>query len=256
MALDPLAERGFAARADLYERSRPGWPDAGLRQVMTGLGLGPPSTVVDLGAGTGKLARQLVPLVRRVVAVEPSAGMRAELARAAPGAEAIEGAAEAIPLADGSVDAVLVAEAFHWFSTKAAVAEIARVVGSGGGVALMWNVHDWGDEPWLREVGPLLAERGAAGVRPENRYASGLWRRAFDGSPFGPLEELQVRHEMRVDLEGLVAHISTWSFVGALGDADRTALLDDVRDALQRLLPDPGDVVIPYRTDMYWARRA
>jgi SAM-dependent methyltransferase len=211
--------------------------------------------VVDLGAGTGKLTRELRPRVGRVIAVEPSAAMREVLRSAVPEVEALDGSAEELRLGDASVDAVFVGDAFHWFSTPAAVAEMARVVRPGGGLALMWNAHAWGDEPWLREMGELIGPRSAPGVRPENRYQSGLWRQALDGAPFGELHTVRVRHELRTDLPGLLLHISTWSFVGALDDRDRDDLLRELEGVLQRALPDPDHVTIPYRTDAYWARR-
>lgn len=255
MALDPLAERGFGRRARDYERGRPGWPAEALETVLGELDLGSAATVVDLGAGTGKLTRELRQRVGRVIAVEPSDSMRDVLRSAVPGVEPLDGAAEALPLADASVDAVFVGDAFHWFATRAAVAEIARVVRAGGGLVLMWNSHAWGDESWLREMGELIGPRSAPGVRPENRHQSGLWREALDGAPFGELHTVRVRHELHTDLAGFLLHISTWSFVSALDDDDRDDLLRELRGVLQRALPDPDHVTIPYRTDAYWARR-
>src|SRR3954453_19493255 len=111
MPLDPLAERAFGTRADEYERNRPGWPAEAVERALSELGLARDSTVVDLAAGTGKLTRELVPRAGRVVAVEPSADMRRELAAVVPGVEAMEGTADSMPLADGSVDGVVVGEA-------------------------------------------------------------------------------------------------------------------------------------------------
>jgi SAM-dependent methyltransferase len=193
--------------------------------------------------------------VAHVIAVEPSADMRRELAARVPEAEAVEGAAESLPLGHASVDAVLVGEAFHWFASAAAVAEIARVVRPGGGLALLWNTHDFGSDPWVAAMGRLLTERRAPGVTAINRKHTGLWRDAFDGSPFEPLEHLETRHEQRTDVDGLVAHISTWSFVGALDDGPRAELQRDLAEVLRREHPSPDDVAIPYRTDVYWTRR-
>ena len=104
----------FGRTAREYELGRPGWPDELLDQVVAELGLGPAADVLDLGAGTGKLTRELVPRFARVVAVEPDDAMRAVLEEVVPGAEALAGRGESIPLADASVDAVFSAEAFHW----------------------------------------------------------------------------------------------------------------------------------------------
>ncbi|HKP89619.1 MAG TPA: class I SAM-dependent methyltransferase [Thermoleophilaceae bacterium] len=256
MPIDPLAERAFGARADDYERHRPGWPAEAVEQALAGVGAGPESTVVDLAAGTGKLTRALVPRVARVIAVEPSADMRVQLEARVPEAEVAAGTADALPLGDESVDAVVVGEAFHWFCTPEAVAEIARVVRPGGGLAMLWNAHDFGSEPWVRAMGELLDSRRAPGVTPINRKQTGLWKRVFDDSQFEPLSPpFRMRQEQRTDVDGLVAHISTWSFVGALDEEPRAALQRDLADLLRREHPSPADVAIPYRTDVYWTRR-
>ena len=256
MPLDPLAERAFGVRADDYERHRSGWPDEAVERALAGVGADPDAIVVDLAAGTGKLTRELVPRVRRVIAVEPSDDMRAVLAAQVPEAEALAGTADAMPLDDASVDAVLVAEAFHWFCTAEAVAEIARVIRPGGGLALLWNAHDFGGDPWVRSMGELINSRRAPGVTPINRKQTGLWKQVFESAPFEPLERFELRHEQRTDVDGLVAHIATWSFVGALDDGPRAELVRDLAELLRREHPSPDDVAIPYRTDVYWTRRA
>src|SRR5919202_1077240 len=132
MPMDPLAERAFGTRADDYERHRAGWPAEAVERALAGAGAAAESTVVDLAAGTGKLTRELVPRVARVIAVEPSGEMRRELAARVPEAEVLDGAADRMPLGDASADAVLVGEAFHWFARAEAVVEIGRVVPPGG----------------------------------------------------------------------------------------------------------------------------
>src|SRR5437667_11734923 len=103
MAVDPRAEQAFGSEAEAYERHLPGWPGEAVARALGCLGRGPASEVVDLAAGTGKLTRELIQLVRRVIAVEPSADMRRTLAAAVPAAETLDGTAEAIPLPDASV---------------------------------------------------------------------------------------------------------------------------------------------------------
>ena len=112
---------------DDYERGRPGWP----REAVELAGLPSSATVLDLGAGTGKLTRELVAAFDRVVAVEPADPMRARLAEISPEAEALAGTAQEIPLSDRSVDAIFAAEAFHWFHDDRALAEIERVLRPG-----------------------------------------------------------------------------------------------------------------------------
>jgi ubiquinone/menaquinone biosynthesis C-methylase UbiE len=255
MSVDPHAERGFGSGADAYDRHRPGWPPEAVERAFAELGLGPESTVVDLAAGTGKLTRELVPRAGRTIAVEPSADMLRRLREVVPGAEAVEGTADAMPLGDAAVDGVLVAEAFHWFATPAAAAEMARVLRPGGGVALLWNLHDFGHEPWLERAGGVIGRMLAPAFESIDRHRPDRWQDAFDGSRFGPFEQFEVRHEQRTDVAGLVAHVSTWSHVRVLDDPARAELARELEDVLSREHPSPDDVVIPYRTQVHWAPR-
>jgi SAM-dependent methyltransferase len=154
--------RSFETVAADYERYRPDYPEEALRWAGERLGLGAGARVLDLGAGTGKLTRGLVALGFEAVAVEPGAPMLDQLRRAVPEAEAYEGPAEAIPLADESVDAAFAGQAFHWFDRECAVPELHRVIRAGGGLALLWN---WWDErdPLQAELGRLI---GYAGHEP------------------------------------------------------------------------------------------
>lgn len=220
-----------------YERGRPGWP----AEAVDAAGLLPSATVLELGAGTGKLTRQLVSKFDRVVAVEPEQAMRRLLAANCPEAETLEGAAEAIPLANVSVDGVFAAEAFHRFEGEAAVGEIARVLRPGGVLALMWNLPAGPWEPSIAAVEQFLVERGCpsradVGYDPLDlntvRYESGEWQRPFEGSPFGELEETSLSHVQTVNRDALVAFLASMGWIGDLPDDERTALLDGVRSRL------------------------
>lgn len=151
VTVDPRAATGFAGAADAYERGRPSYPTLAIANLAHDLGLSPASTALDLGAGTGKLTRLLLAHAGRIVAVEPSHAMLAVLREQLPGVDARAGSAEAIPLANDSVDAVLVGEAFHWFRAEHACREITRVLLPGGGLALLWNRSRWSETelPWL-----------------------------------------------------------------------------------------------------------
>jgi SAM-dependent methyltransferase len=254
MAIDPRAEQAFGSQADAYERHRPGWPPKAVSRALRCLGFGADAEVVDLAAGTGKLTRELIPLVRRVIAVEPSADMRRALAAAVPRAEVLEGTAEAMPLPDASVDAVFAAEAFHWFATREAVAEIARAVRPGGGIGLLWNIHELGGERWHTEIFTALGEVGAPAPGQLGRHQLERWGEAFEGAPFDSFEEFTVAHEQHTDVPGLVEHVLTWSHLRVLPEARREELRRALLSALEREHPG-SDVAIPYRTQVYCARR-
>src|SRR5262245_41632242 len=116
----------FGPAAELYDRTRPGYAPEALRWALAPLGPGEHG-IVDVGAGTGILTRQLLGLAHRVHAIEPDEGMRARLASTTPAAAVAAGSAEAIPLPDAAADAVLAGQAYHWFDRARAHPEIARV---------------------------------------------------------------------------------------------------------------------------------
>ena len=154
--------------------------------------------MLDLAAGTGKLTRQLVSRVARVIAVEPLDGMRAVLERVVPEAEAISGTADAIPLADDAVDAVFVGEAFHWFATAATLAELARVLRPGGTLAILFNQADGDFEPPLPEAFWEAYRAAAIEKPPEQTVRTGLWQAPFPG-PFEPFVESSFPNPIELD---------------------------------------------------------
>jgi SAM-dependent methyltransferase len=236
-----------------YERGRPGWP----RAVLDVPGLASAGAVVELGAGTGKLTRLLVEVFDDVVAIEPDAGMRRVLVATCPGVRVLDGSAEAIPLPEGSADAVFVAEAFHNFDAAAAVAEIARVLRPGGMVVLLWNVPAGPTEPSIAPVEALLAEVGPTreevGHDPfdlhTDRFASGAWKQPFGASPFDELREERLANAQTVDRDGLVAFFASMGWLADRPDAERLPLLDRVRTLL-----DADEYRRPWETRLFWTR--
>lgn len=210
-----------------YDRGRYGWPPA----LLDGLG---GAVALDLAAGTGKLTALLVERYERVVAAEPLPGMREILERNVPRAEVMAATAEAIPLGDGSVDGVFVAEAFHWFDYAAAAREIARVLRPGGRLLVCFN--DWlaPFDPPIGGAAEAAIEARAAKLPPPGgpKVQSGQWKRAFDDAPFTPLEERTVQHEWTTDREGVAAYYVSTSSMGALPEDERTALRDELAGLL------------------------
>ena len=254
MAVHRVA-RAFDTTADAYERGRPYYPQEAVDALAAALGIGPGTTVVDLGAGTGKLTRLLVPTGARVVAVEPLAGMRAELGRTVPGVdpnavavEVVDGTAHAMPLPDASADAVVAAQAFHWFADEDALAEIHRVIRPGGGLGLVWNVRDV-SVPWVARLTEILEPYAPADVP---RHRGDDWRRVFETTDrFTTLEECHFPHAQVVDPESICDRVGSISFVAALPEPDRTAVLDEVAALVAGQSPP---VTIPYDTRVYWCQ--
>ncbi len=233
----------FGAAADVYERGRPPYPPEAVDWLLPKGA----SRVLDLGAGTGKLTRQLRDRGLDVIAVEPSAGMREQLAHAVPGATVHAGSAEEIPLADGSVDAVLAAQAWHWVDRSRAVPEVARVLVPGGRLGLVWNIRDE-REDWVAELGRILHDPG--GHRSQDR--------GIIGPPFGPVERRDVEWKHRLSPDELIDLAASRSYVITMPDGQRAAVLARVR-CLASTHPGlawPDDLVLPYVTECYRASLA
>jgi len=243
----------FGNSAREYELGRPRWPQELIDRVVRELELGPDATVLDLGAGTGKLTRDLVPRARIVYAVEPDDAMRAVLEEVVPEAEALAGSAQAIPLPDESVDAVFTAEAFHWYASEETVGEIVRVLRPRGGLVIFWNV-DFGDPepPMGDEVDRVLdvafAKGGAPGI---GKVLSGLWREPIAKAPLEPLQEAEVERTLTRTRDQWLANMLSVSSIAALSDADR----EDLAARLRELVPDV-EYRWSIRTVAYWTRRA
>lgn len=246
MRIDPVAAAGFAAGAEVYERARPSYPDAAVEWLAERVGLRRGRTVVDVGAGTGKLTRLLVPTGARVIAVEPVLEMLAKLVEAVPGIETVRGTAEDLPLQTESADAVTVAQALHWFDHERALPELRRVLRSNGALALVWNMRDTND-PLQAELEALLApEREAANVP-----RAGLWRGPVEQSPFfGPLEVERFPFAQQFTVDDLCDRVSSTSFVAAKEPVQRERLLELVR-GLVRGVAEP--FAFRYVTEVYVA---
>jgi len=250
--IPPEAAAGFSAGAGDYDRGRPSYPADAVERLCRELGIGPGTRVLDLAAGTGKLTQMLVPTGAEVVAVEPVAEMRARLRTNVPDAHVLDGTAERLPLPDGSVDAVTVAQAFHWFAAEAALAEIARVLGPGGGLGLIWNERDV-DVPWVAELSRLIRWD----QRHEHRvpYTTEVdWAAHLDAldTPFGPVEVYATTYLQPVDPDTLVARVLSTSYIASEPVAERDRVADAVRDLVAPL----GETFeLPYRTVAYWCRK-
>jgi SAM-dependent methyltransferase len=228
--VDPVAVAGFGSAAEVYERARPSYPADAIDWLLERADVGAGDTIVDLGAGTGKLTRLLVPSGARIVAVEPIPEMRAHI----DVGEAVDGTAEAIPLTDGSAALVTAAQAFHWFDHDHALPEIHRVLRPDGALGLVWNMRDL-DDPLQRSVEELLQP-----IRRElPAQAVGAWREPLQRSAlFGPAVVGRFTYEQQFTADDLCDRVASTSFVAAMSAVDREELLVRVR-ALAAGLEEP-----------------
>ena len=231
---DEWARRGssFGAVAAEYAEHRPDYPADAVRWCVAPVGGDLAGLrVLDLGAGTGKLTVLLADLGADVTAVEPDEAMLAELRRQLPSAHALSGSAEAIPLPDGAVDAVLCGQSLHWFNLRTAVPEIARVLKAGGVLGALWNSDD-DRVPWV--AGLRDVARGAAAPTLSTRRAEAAqWGPdQFDQGLFAPVERAEFANSKRRTAETLIALMSTHSQLLVMPPDERERLLGRVRSYL------------------------
>jgi len=247
------AAAGYAASAQTYVRGRPDYPPEAADWLREVVELAPGKSVLDLGAGTGKF----IPLLResgaRVLALEPVAAMRAELVRRHTDVEALSGTAESIPLPDAAVDAVVCAQAFHWFATRDALTEIRRVLIPGGVLGLIWNTRDT-DVSWVAELGRItdVFEEGTP------HYQSGEWRRTFPAEGFTALGGRSARNMHDGSPEQVIVERTlSVSFIAALSPEQRQEVERSVRALIEATaaLAGKAEVAFPYVTRIFAYRK-
>ena len=207
--------RSFGSVADAYDRGRPSFP----REAAAWLVGREAASVLELGAGTGKLTQQLVALGHDVHATEPDAAMLDVLTRDLPGTRASRASAEELPVPDRSVDVVVAAQSFHWFDLDRALPEIARVLRPGGHLSLVWNVRDE-RIPWVRRLGHLIGSQEQLGPETtEPLVVSGL---------FGFVEDATFPHWQEINRDSIQDLVLSRSNVATLDEHGRAAKLAEV----------------------------
>jgi SAM-dependent methyltransferase len=240
------AVAGFSAGASTYVAGRPDYPLEIEGWLTEELGLGKGKKALDLAAGTGKFSPRLMATGAAVIAVEPIRAMLDQLVRQFPEIDARSGSAQHIPLDDSSVDAVVCAQAFHWFATGEAVQEIRRVLKPGGAFGLVWNVRD-DSVPWVAELGRIM--KPFEGDAP--RFSSQKWRNVFPAEGFAPLRERQFSHSHTGPPEKVIIdRILSVSFMAALPAAKQEVVKERLKEVIATYpeLAGKAQVTFPYKT--------
>ncbi|MBN2993150.1 class I SAM-dependent methyltransferase [Pseudomonas cedrina subsp. fulgida] len=247
------AQQGFSTQAGTYAQGRPDYPRQLTGWLTETLRIDARSTVIDLGAGTGKFTRLLSTLAPTLIAVEPVAAMGAQLTKLLPDVRLVNGTAEAIPLPAASADAVLCAQAFHWFSTQAALAEIHRVLKPQGRLGLVWNVRDESVD-WVAAITEIITPY--EGDTP--RFHTGRWREAFTGQYFSELQSTCFPYShVGSPQEVIMDRFLSVSFIAALAEGPKARVTEQLQALIDThpALKGRDTVAFPYQTQAYVCQR-
>lgn len=234
----------FDGAAELYERARPSYPDAAIDWLLPA----DARVVLDLGAGTGKLTRAIVDRRLECFAVDPSARMLEQLRMAVPRAHAIQGTGESIPLHDAAVDAVVVAQAWHWMDPVPATREVARVLRPAGTLGLVWNMRDERVD-WVARLGEIIHDGPSSELMDDPPRL---------GSPFGPTEQTVIDWVHELSRREVFDLIASRSHFITRTEPEQRVIVDNVTRLLDTL-PDMAGrdlLPLPYRTFCFRARLA
>ncbi len=237
---DPRRERSlsFGSEAAAYERGRPSYPPEAVDWLLAPTDSFRAGEVLDLGAGTGKLTTRLVERGLSVTAVDPIAEMLDMLRGALPDTPALLGSAEQIPLPDNAVDAVLVAQAWHWFDPERATAEIIRVLRPGGRLGVLWNTRDE-RSGWVRDFGRIV------GLEHDRDSATVDLPTAFTD-----VATHQIQWTNYITRDALIDYVASRSYCITSPAEVRTRTLENVRELLDThpALVNSTGLAMPYIT--------
>lgn len=219
------ATTGYTSGTSAYLRGRPTYPEPVKNWLRETLLLGQDKTVLDVGAGTGKFIPLLQSTNAAIHALEPVEAMRAEIETNFPQVKTMAGSAENIPLPDASLDAIICAQAFHWFATPATLNEFSRILKPGGKLGLIWNVRDE-TKGWVASLTDIMTPY----EEDVPRYHTGQWRKMFPTPGFSALQETQFPHQHTGAPEDvIIARVLSVSFIAALPKDERAKITQKIR---------------------------
>jgi len=241
MSIDqPEPARSFGGVAAAYDRGRPTYP----REAAAWLTSAQPLTVLELGAGTGKLTEQLVALGHEVHATDPDPQMLALLEKKLPDVRVSQAPAEDIPSGDASYDVVVCGQAFHWFDVDRALPEIARVLKPRGRLSLVWNQRDE-RIPWVKRLGAIIGTQDQLRHPAEKLTGSQL---------FGDVDEASFKFWQVIDRNSIRDLVRSRSNVAVLGEAEQEAKMAEVLSFYDDFGRGMDGMQLPYAASCFRAQ--
>ncbi|CAF5039087.1 unnamed protein product [Rotaria sp. Silwood1] len=250
--MNSVAAVGFQDAAEIYEQARPSYPHEVIEFLKS---LCPtPTTIIDLGAGTGKLTRLLLTLdAQEIIAIEPVASMREKLKLIPLISRIIDGTAEHIPLEDNTIDMILCAQSFHWFANEQALTELHRVLRPNGLLVLIWNAFDYPKYKWSQEILELMDSYQPTDVP---QYKSMQWKSAFENQNlFSCLQYKQFVNRQRMNREILINRFLSVSFIAALPSKEKEQFIMKMNQIIDRAedIREQKEFDGSYYVDVYWS---
>lgn len=224
----------FSSHAASYAAFRPHYP-AALGEAIA-RHAARHDVVLECGCGNGQLSRILADYFGHVVATDASAQQLSH-AQAHPHISYHIATAEALPLADASADAIVVAQAAHWFNLPAFYEEARRIAKPGAIIALV----AYPEAEIEGEVGALLHQFNRITLTPYWPPERMLVESAYRTIPF-PFEEIDIAPipmEAQWSFHQFIGYIMTWSAVRALEKAGKDVLLTQFTSELMQAWGDP-----------------
>ncbi|KAF7724814.1 hypothetical protein EC973_000699 [Apophysomyces ossiformis] len=247
-----VAATGFNLQVEAYAKTRPSYPETALRKIEEIVPQG--AQVLDLAAGPGVMTQLLVASGYRVTAVEPVENMRKKLIELLPGVPCHEGTAQNIPLPSESQDAVVIAQAFHWFDDIESLKEVHRVLKPQGCIILIWNMESPRSK-WVAKLRQIY-ERYSDSVP---QYFKGGWKKVFETEQANALYDLPLKYtvlsnDFPADKDTVWSRITTKSYIAVVSEDEREKLRQEIFAVLED--PEYGfDGIYPHETDLYWASK-
>ena len=249
-SLHPAAQKGFSSAAELYQQVRPNYPQEVVNWLKEDLNLDQSSKAVDLGAGTGKFLTYLKQATSHIIAVEPVTEMLEQLKIVHPEVQTLQAKSDQILLDSGSIDAVLCAQAFHWFANLETLTEIYRILKPQGHLGLVWNQRDE-SVAWVKALADLLAT--LEGDTP--RFHSGQWNLAFEDQSLFKLESTQTYTQLQTGtVENVVSkRLLSTSFIAAMSEHEQLKLKQKFEDIVFEYTgkKSQDEIIFPYVTYAY-----
>ena len=249
-SLHPTAQKGFSSAAELYQQSRPSYPQELVDWLINQLHLNPTSQVIDLGAGTGKFLAYLQQVTPHITAIEPIAEMLAQLKISYPHIETLQACSNDLPVTANSIDAVVCAQSFHWFANFETLQQIHQVLKPEGHLALIWNQRDI-QVDWVKALADLLQPLESN----TPRYHSGQWQVVFEHQSLFQWVNVHTFTQHHIGtVENVVSkRLLSTSFIAAMPEQQQQHLKQQFEHiVLQYTGRHPQDeIIFPYVTYAY-----